>query len=92
MERKKRRRKNKNILVFFLLIFLLILYVWQKNSLVSLGYRISEKDKEKKEMSSLNIKLKYRLMTVKSAERIRENLRKFKIELVVPEKWNIINE
>ena len=92
MKRKKRRRKNKNILVFFLLIFLLILYVWQNNSLVSLGYRISEKDKEKKGLSSLNSKLKYRLMTVKSAERIRENLRKFKIELVVPEKWNIINE
>ena len=89
---KRKRRHRKNILVFLTIIFLLILYVWQKNSLVSLGYRISEKEKEKRELSSLNDKLKYRLMSVKSAERIRENLRRFKIELVVPEKWNIINE
>ena len=89
---KRKRRHRKNILVFFIIVFLLILYVWQKNSLVSLGYRISEKEKEKRELSSLNDKLKYRLMSVKSAERIRENLRRFKIELVVPEKWNIINK
>ncbi len=88
---KKKRRNNSYFIPIIIIVFILLLcYVWQHNTIVHLGYASEKKRKEKEALLTLYRELNLKLIGLESPYKIKQNLRRHRIHLIVPGERDVV--